>query len=190
MESHLIVEEIFALYGKHGFEDYIGETISQIEHMSQASQLAIAEGFDDEVILAAFFHDLGHICKTDRPMDAQMGGYGTKNHESLGAAFLRDRGFSERIASLVESHVNTKRYLCFKNPNYYSNLSQASKITLTYQGGVMIEEEAIQFEACPFFKEKIAIRRFDEAAKIENVPIIDLSILKKKAVDHLENVKR
>jgi hypothetical protein len=53
-----IVNEVFALYEQHGDEDYIGEPVSQIEHMSQSAALAQAEGYDDEVILAAFFMTL------------------------------------------------------------------------------------------------------------------------------------
>ncbi|KXK68857.1 phosphohydrolase, partial [Pseudomonas monteilii] len=67
-----IIDSTFALYERHGSDDYIGEAITQLEHMSQAAQLAIAEGFDDEVVLAAFFHDIGHLCGGD----ASMGGYG------------------------------------------------------------------------------------------------------------------
>ena len=36
-----IIREVFELYEKHGDEDYIGEPVSQLEHMSQAAQLAI-----------------------------------------------------------------------------------------------------------------------------------------------------
>ncbi|MDP2147097.1 MAG: phosphohydrolase, partial [Pseudomonas sp.] len=62
MNAEQVVAEVFGLYEQHGAADYIGEPVSQIEHMSQAAQLAMAEGFDDEVVLAAFFHDIGHIC--------------------------------------------------------------------------------------------------------------------------------
>jgi len=64
MESSIneTLQEVFSLYEKFGDADYIGEPVSQIEHMSQAAQLAMKEGLDDEVILAAFFHDIGHIC--------------------------------------------------------------------------------------------------------------------------------
>ena len=55
------VEEIFSLYDRFGSADYIGEPVSQIEHMSQSAELAIREGYDDEVVLAAFFHDIGHF---------------------------------------------------------------------------------------------------------------------------------
>ena len=51
-----IVDEVFALYENYGDEDYIGEPVSQLEHMSQAAALADEEGYEDEVVLAAFFH--------------------------------------------------------------------------------------------------------------------------------------
>ena len=37
-----IVDEVFSLYELHGDEDYIGEPVSQLEHMSQAAALAKA----------------------------------------------------------------------------------------------------------------------------------------------------
>lgn len=42
-----VIEEVFSLYERFGDNDYIGEPVSQLEHMSQAAQLAITEGFDD-----------------------------------------------------------------------------------------------------------------------------------------------
>src|SRR6188768_2926165 len=136
-----VVDEIFTLYEKFGGEDYIGEPVSQIEHMSQSAQLAIREGFDDEVVLAAFFHDIGHICVMKNQSN-NMGGYGVKSHEKIGADFLREKGFPEKVATLVESHVQAKRYLTFKFPEYFNSLSEASKMTLGFQGGVMTSEEA------------------------------------------------
>ena len=93
-----VVDEIFSLYEKFGGEDYIGEPVSQIEHMSQSAQLAMREGFDDEVVLAAFFHDIGHIC-VRRNQSNNMGGYGVKSHEKIGADFLREKGFPEKVAT-------------------------------------------------------------------------------------------
>jgi putative nucleotidyltransferase with HDIG domain len=105
-----VVDEVFALYDQYGSEDYIGEPVSQLEHMSQSAQLAMNEGFDDDVVLAAFFHDIGHICVM-KHQENNMGGYGVKSHEKIGADFLRQRGFPEKIARLVENHVQAKRYL-------------------------------------------------------------------------------
>lgn len=172
-----VIEEIFSLYEKFGEQDYIGEAISQIEHMSQAAQLAIQHGHDDEVVLAAFFHDIGHLC-VNRTSENDLNGYGTKNHEQLGAKFLREKGFPERVAKLVENHVPAKRYLCFRYPAYYNSLSEASRNTLSLQGGVMSDEEARRFEADPLFPTSILLRQWDEQAKEKNVPLIDLSKMK------------
>jgi len=180
-----VVEEIFGLYKQHGSENYIGENISQIEHMCQSAQLAETGGFDDEVIMAAFFHDIGHLVE---PMveGKNMGGYGVKDHEKIGADYLRQKGFSEKVACLVESHVQAKRYLTFKDADYYNALSDASKKTLEYQGGKMSEQEAIAFEADPLHPLIIQMRRWDEQAKLENIPLPNLTKYKKLATQLLQ----
>ncbi|MNZ27997.1 HD domain protein [compost metagenome] len=177
-----IVSEVFALYQQHGHEDYIGEPVSQLEHMSQAAQLALAEGYDDEVVLAAFFHDIGHICGG---AEGDMGGYGAVSHERVGANYLRRCGFSERLARLVEYHVEAKRYLTLRQPGYYQRLSEASRRTLEYQGGVMTEAEADAFEQDPLCAVSLRMRQWDELAKEMDVPVIDLQLLKGKALELL-----
>ena len=174
-----VIAEVFALYERFGDSDYIGEPVSQIEHMSQTAQCAMAEGFDDEVVLAAFFHDIGHICAEGAE---NMGGFGVVSHERLGADYLRRAGFSERMARLVEYHVQAKRYLTLKEPGYYERLSEASRRTLEYQGGVMSAEEAEAFEQDPLCAVSLRMRQWDEQAKEMWVPVIDLAVLKEKAV--------
>lgn len=181
-----VVDEVFSLYEKFGDADYIGEPVSQIEHMSQSAQLAIDQGYDDEVILAAFFHDIGHICVMNNEKESlSMGGYGMKSHERIGADYLRSCGFPERVAKLVENHVQAKRYLTYKYPDYYQQLSEASKKTLEYQGGVMSETEAKNFETDPLFEISILMRKWDELAKEISIPVIDLEVLKEKAFSTL-----
>ncbi|MFQ6573503.1 phosphonate degradation HD-domain oxygenase [Pseudomonas sp. UM16] len=174
-----VVSELFALYQQHGDEDYIGEPVSQLEHMSQAAQLALDEGFDDEVVLAAFFHDIGHICGG---AEGDMGGYGVVSHEKVGAEYLRRCGFSERLATLVQYHVEAKRYLTLRKPGYYQRLSEASRRTLAYQGGVMSDAEADAFERDPLCSVSLRMREWDELAKETHVPVIDLDVLKAKAL--------
>jgi phosphonate degradation associated HDIG domain protein len=183
-DARTVVNEIFSLYEHYGAADYIGEPVSQIEHMCQSAQLAEAEGYDDEVILAAFFNDIGHLCEHVF-QTKQMDGYGVMDHESLGSQYLRGKGFSEKIARLVESHVPAKRYLTFKYPEYYSKLSEASKITLDKQGGRMDDTEATQFESDNLYLLFIKIREWDDKAKIERVPLPSLEIYKQMAFQHL-----
>ena len=180
MDRHeQVIAEVFGLYERFGDNDYIGEPVSQIEHMSQAAELAMAEGFDDEVVLAAFFHDIGHLCAEGAE---SMGGFGIINHERLGADYLRRAGFSERLARLVEYHVQAKRYLTLKEPGYYERLSEASRRTLEYQGGVMTAVEAEAFEQDPLCAVSLRMRQWDELAKEMWVPVMDLGILKAKAL--------
>jgi 2-amino-1-hydroxyethylphosphonate dioxygenase (glycine-forming) len=181
-----IVQEIFYLYRTYGKDDYIGEPVSQIEHMSQCAQLAEKEGYDEEVILAAFFHDIGHLCEHIVPAAESMDGYGIVDHEKLGAGYLRSKGFSEKIASLVQSHVQAKRYLTFKDPEYYGQLSSASKQTLEFQGGRMNQEEASAFESDPLFELYVRLRRWDEKAKVEHEPLPSLEKYELMAMRHLE----
>lgn len=162
MESTLAY--IFSLYTLHGDADYIGEPVSQLEHMLQAGELARVAGASDELILAAFFHDIGHLLAFEGVLD-HMQQYGVTDHETMGANLLRSAGFSETIASLVESHVETKRYLTFRYADYYDRLSEASKATLEMQGGRMAAEEALIFEQDPRLDMKIRIRQWDDEAK-------------------------
>lgn len=172
-----ILDEVFSLYRQFGNADYIGEPVSQLEHMSQSAVLAQTEGYDDEVVLAAFFHDIGHICVL-YSAENDMGGYGVKSHERIGADYLRSKGFPERVAKLVENHVQAKRYLTFKEPAYYGALSEASKQTLMHQGGVMTAAEAKAFEEDPLFATSIRMRYWDEQAKETGVAIVDLEDMK------------
>jgi len=178
------VDEIFGLYEQYGNADYIGEPVSQLEHMSQAASLAMEEGGDEELILAAFFHDIGHLCEFLMPVE-KMDGIGILDHESIGGQFLLQRGFSERIAKLVQSHVTAKRYLTFKHPDYYNKLSQASKETLAHQGGVMSLAEANEFELDPLHTEYIRMRDWDDRAKETQLAVMDLQYLKDLAIKHL-----
>ncbi|WLI12932.1 MULTISPECIES: phosphonate degradation HD-domain oxygenase [Pseudomonas] len=180
MDHHeQVIAKVFGLYERFGDNDYIGEPVSQIEHMSQAAELAMAEGFDDEVVLAAFFHDIGHLCAVGAE---NMGGFGIVSHERLGADYLRRAGFSERMAWLVEYHVQAKRYLTLKESGYYERLSEASRRTLEYQGGVMTATEAEAFEQDPLCAVSLRMRQWDELAKEMWVPVMDLGILKEKAL--------
>jgi 2-amino-1-hydroxyethylphosphonate dioxygenase (glycine-forming) len=181
------INEIMFLYERYGNKDYIGEPVSQIEHMCQSAQLAESSGAEDDVILAAFFHDIGHLCEFAFPEKKieHMDNVGVVDHEKLGAEYLLSKGFSEKIAKLVQSHVAAKRYLTYHYPEYYNQLSEASKKTLEFQGGIMTAEEAMTFEEDDLFDQYIAIRRWDDLAKKTEEPLPDLSHYKQLIIEHL-----
>ena len=181
-------DEILSLYKQYGNQDYIGEPVSQIEHMCQCAQLAEKENYDDEVILAAFFHDIGHLCEHIMEVD-YMDNYGIVDHEKIGAEYLGSKGFSKKITRLIASHVEAKRYLTLVHPEYYEKLSEASKGTLNFQGGRMNEEEAKDFEKDEWFPLYLTLRGWDEKAKDEKIPLPDLNFYRSLMIHHLTQNK-
>ena len=184
-----IADQVFELYIQHGADAYAGENVSQLEHMCQAAQLAAAEGYDSEVVLAAFLHDIGHLLPVHDEADS-MDGFGNIDHEKIGAYYLRQLGFSTKLCSLIASHVNAKRYLTFKYSDYYNKLSEASKRTLEFQGGVMKAEEAALFESHELFPLYIKMREWDEAAKTEHQKLPLLEKYRNMILHHLQQQTR
>ena len=189
-------KKILDLYKKYGKKDYIGEELTQIEHMIQSSMLAIdniksvPNKFKNDFVIACFLHDIGHLLAFDSDNYDKMGNYGITKHEKLGADFLRSLGIKYPIPELVENHVKAKRYLVGKNPIYINELSDASKKTLLYQGGPMTKEEILIFEKDELFDLSLKIRDYDDKAKIKDKKILGLQFFEKLLDDYflkLEN---
>lgn len=154
------VDALFATLAAADTAGYIGEPVSQLAHALQAAHRAAAA--DDEALaLAALLHDIGHFADPDAP---QMQGLGAADHERIGRAVCDRLGFAPRVGRLVESHVAAKRYLA-RRAAYDGKLSEASRRTLTFQGGPMSDAEAAAFEADPDHKAMLRLRACDEAAK-------------------------
>eukprot|EP00439_Symbiodinium_sp_Y106_P018059 s6833_g2.t1 len=158
----------------HGKGDYIGEDVSQLEHALQAADLAHRSGLGLEATLAALLHDVGHLLGMEDKSHARMGDCGVANHENLGGGWLAGLGFSPKVCQLVSRHVDAKRYLCAVNKEYHDTLSSASKTTLIHQGGPMTQQEAKAFEEEELFKVILAMRRWDEAAKVKGKKVPEL----------------
>jgi gamma-butyrobetaine dioxygenase len=63
-------------------------------------------------------------------------------------------------------HADAKRYLCATEPAYYDRLSTSSRHTLRLQGGVMSGEEARHLREHPWLPDALALRRWDDRAKV------------------------
>lgn len=163
-------------------EGYIGEGVSQQAHALQCAFHAQKNNAPAEVVLAALFHDVGHLVDKNAP---QMDGLGVVDHEKIGGAFLRQHGCSPRMATLVASHVEAKRYLCHRKPDYSKRLSEASLGTLAWQGGPMSEASALAFETAPDFKFYLALRSWDELAKDPHAQVPPLSAYQAMLEEHL-----
>ena len=179
-----IIDKIFRYYELFGEKDYIGEEITQNEHMIQGAMFAEKDEQPIEVVIALFLHDIGHLIQLeideetikcpDKRNSQRMGDYGSLNHEVKGRMFLENIGIPYPIPKLVENHVKTKRYLVYKNPEYYQKLSSASKMTLCYQGGPMNLNEVAEFENDPLFEMSLTVREYDEKSKLKNLKLNSL----------------
>lgn len=181
------VNALFRLYELYGNEAY-GEGVTQLMHMVQSAKLAQQEGYEEEMILAAFFHDIGHFLEHAE----EMGAYGRKDHDRLGAEYLMQHGFPEKMAKLVASHVATKRYLCYVDAGYYHQLSEASRQTLAYQGGPMSEAEAREYERDPLLQQYIKIRYWDDLGKDTEKPVdpADVAMFKEMTIQYLLRLQK
>ena len=166
--------QIRDLFVRGGGADYVGEPVTQQEHALQCAQLAELAGASRATVVAAFLHDIGHLLPGETASDF-MAEFGRMDHETLAAIWLEARGFTADVTQLIRHHVNAKRYLTAKKPDYLARLSDASRQTLTYQGGPMDADEARTFEANPYFAQIIQVRRWDEAAKLTNHTTPDLT---------------
>tara|TARA_B100000035_G_C20783992_1_gene458159 strand:+ start:138 stop:674 length:537 start_codon:yes stop_codon:yes gene_type:complete len=140
---------------------YIGEKITMSEHMIQTAMLAEKAKCDDDLICSSLLHDYGHFIleNPDELVKLNLDG----QHENIGFEYLKNF-FRKEIVEPIKYHVLAKRYLA-KNKKYFELLSEASKISLKLQGGILSLEECKKFEAQKYFKHSILLRKFDEAAK-------------------------
>jgi 2-amino-1-hydroxyethylphosphonate dioxygenase (glycine-forming) len=169
------MEKPFQIYKEHGRRGYIGESVSQLEHATQTGLLAekycdennISGFFKNDLIISAFLHDIGHLLVFEYPCNEYplMDNLGVKDHEFIGGEFLLSLGYSRVIAELVKGHVYTKRYLISKKNDYYDNLSYTSKETFKHQGGLLNNNEIINYEKNYLFQYHLKIREWDDMAK-------------------------
>jgi [1-hydroxy-2-(trimethylamino)ethyl]phosphonate dioxygenase len=153
---------INAAFNKRGQETY-GEGVNQMDHALQCGYFAQRDGATTAQIVAAYLHDIGHLVH-DFPSDIADKGVDTE-HESLGSVWL-SQFFGPEVTEPVLLHVPAKRYLAATEAGYFESLSDASKLSLKLQGGPMAPDEIKAFEANPYFKQAVALRRWDEEGKI------------------------
>jgi predicted HD phosphohydrolase len=114
----LTLDDIESLFQRRGGEQYSGEPVTQLEHALQCGALAEAEGADDELVTAAFLHDLGHLLQ-DLGETPTLRGVDDV-HQYAALPFLRGL-FGERVLGGIQLHVDAKRYLC-STPVSYTHL--------------------------------------------------------------------
>ena len=160
----LDLAEIARLFAERGGTAYAGEPVSQLEHALQCAWLAEQAGASDSLVTAALLHDLGHLLH-DLPGSPTLAGVDDV-HQYRCLPFLRGL-FGEATLAPIRLHVDAKRYLCTREPGYLQGLSPDSARSLQLQGGPFDEAQARAFEALPYARDALRLRRWDDAAKQE-----------------------
>ncbi|KAF9892877.1 hypothetical protein FE257_000466 [Aspergillus nanangensis] len=158
-----IIQQLFAFILAQGNTDYLGERVSQLEHSLQCGYLAqqsTAHGNDPEVILGALLHDVGRFIPDAKDMPEMIapdGAYiGRASHEVLGERYLRQLGFGEKVCQLVGSHVMAKS-----------------------------QEQIDEARKDPWLEAKLAVRRWDDKAKVPNMEVPNLASYEDLAIEYL-----
>ena len=161
---------------------YIGEKVTMSEHMIQTAMLAEKAKCNDDLICSCLLHDYGHFIleNPDQLVKENLDG----KHEDIGYEYLKNI-FKKEIIEPIKYHVQAKRYLA-RDEKYFELLSEASKISLKLQGGVLNDEESIIFEVQDYFKSTILLRKFDEAAKKTDIKMKSIHDYKKLLTSKLK----
>ncbi len=129
------------------------EAVDEWDHAMQSAARAVDDGADEELVLAAALHDIGHS-----PL---LGGPGIEDHCGLAREWITPR-FGVRVGWLAGAHVAAKRHLAAVDPAYAASLSPTSVVSLAEQGGARIDPA---FAGHPWCGDAVRLRRYDDAAK-------------------------
>ena len=158
----LTLIDIQKLFDQKGHEQYTGEPVTQLQHALQSGFLGEQAGASDELVTAAFLHDLGHLL---HDLGETPSIHGVDDvHQYRVLPFLRDL-FPDAVIDAIQRHVDAKRYLCATRPEYHDSLSDDSKRSLKLQGGIFSEEDAAAFIGEAGAKDAVQLRLWDDLAK-------------------------
>ncbi len=164
---------IQGVFETQGASQYGTEAVTQLQHALQCAALAENAGASASQVSAALLHDIGHLLD-DGIVAESLEENLDDNHEHRGNGWLREH-FGDAVAAPVRLHVLAKRYLCTTETEYADQLSPTSLKSFHDQGGAMTVEALKTFEAEPYYREALELRRWDDLAKDPNqlTPTLD-----------------
>jgi len=164
-----MADRLLDALARSGARRYGGEVVSELEHALQCAELARESAADEELQLACLLHDVGRYAIDQAlvadTLEATRVAPRARGHHEVGADLLAP-WVSERVAWCVRMHADAKRYLCATEPAYVARLSPGSRHTLGQQGGIMSVEDAARFAGHRWAKDAVALRRWDDEAKV------------------------
>ena len=175
-----IVDQIISSYSNNK-SLYIGAKVTIAEHMIQTAMLAEKTNCSSNLVCSSLLHDYGHFIleNPDDLVNKEKDG----KHESVGYEFLK-KYFTKDAVGPIKYHVKAKKYLV-RDKKYYQILSEAPKVSLKLQGGIMDDKEAKEFRDNEFFESSIKLKKFDEKAKKDKLNIKSINQCKNLLISKL-----
>lgn len=176
------VELLFQYIREKGKSNY-DEMVTQYEHAIQTAYWASKQEADNQLIVSALLHDIGHLLIDE---DSSKNSFLDEDlyHESLAADYFKEL-FPKAILDPIRLHVPSKRYICTVQKEYYDTLSEASKKSFQVQGGFMSDEEVMLFESEPYYKQAVQLRKWDDLGKQIGFEVPGIEVYKEKVVEAL-----
>jgi gamma-butyrobetaine dioxygenase len=130
-----------------------------LEHALWSAHQAGIAGCENNVVVAALFHDIGHyLCGGDPDL---VDYYRDREHAVLAGKWLA-RWFPPAVCVPIELHVDAKRYLATVDLGYRHKLGVGSLQSLAHQGGLMSAEEVCTFFEMEYSEVALLVRHFDD----------------------------
>ena len=165
---HTAIDELFSRCRALGDRRY-GEDVTFLAHAEQCADLARRDSADDALVLAALLHDVGWLETSENDDEIVP----DDDHAAIGARTLAPL-FGPDVAQPVALHVMAKRWRCTVDPDYFDELSNASQISFIAQGGPLSTDERARFESMPGFVAAMALRAWDDRAKVAGLVVVPL----------------
>ncbi len=138
--------------------------LTALDHGLQCAAVLRGEHPDGlELQVAGLVHDIGHRLQPGAP----------ELHGVVGGRYVAGL-LGDRVAALVELHVDAKRFLVKVEPSYRAHLSRGSAQTLIAQGEALSDAEVVEFAAKRHAADAVVLRRADERAKVPGRPVAPL----------------
>ena len=166
-----IVDDILRNFEERGDRHY-GEDVTERQHALQCATFAQRNGEAPSLVVACLLHDYGHLLH-DLGEDIAEKGVDAR-HEDVGANRLK-RHFIDEVVEPIRLHVAAKRYLCWKESDYLTGLSAASRQSLGLQGGPMNDQEGREFESLPHYDAAVRLRRYDDMGKVTDMETTEVA---------------
>lgn len=160
------VDDAFDLLERRGGGAYGLSDVTQLEHALQAAALAEARDLSPALVIAALFHDIGHLLPAE---DVALADRGVDDVHEIAGAEMLTRLFGPDVVEPIRLHVPAKRWLCYVEPGYFDRLAADSVRSLVLQGGSMSGEESAEFARQPHASAAADLRRIDDEAKVQGL---------------------